>query len=62
MGTLARIFGNPRLYERAQQLARAGGRAARLAPGPLRQWTRTRDLPPVAAETFREWWTRERGA
>jgi L-lactate dehydrogenase complex protein LldF len=62
MRMLARILGNTRLYERAQRLARAGGGAARLAPGPLRQWTRTRDLPPVAGETFREWWTRERGA
>jgi L-lactate dehydrogenase complex protein LldF len=62
MRTLARIFGDARRYERAQRLARLGGGAARLAPGPLRQWTRTRDLPPVAGETFREWWTRERGA
>jgi L-lactate dehydrogenase complex protein LldF len=62
MRTLARIFADARRYERAQRLARIGGGAARLAPGPLRQWTRTRDLPPVAGETFREWWTRERGA
>jgi L-lactate dehydrogenase complex protein LldF len=62
MRALARIFGDARRYERAQRFARLGGGAARLAPGPLRQWTRTRDLPPVAGETFREWWSRERGA
>ena len=62
MHALARIFGNARLYERAQRLARAGGPAARALPGPLAQWTRTRELRPVAKETFREWWRRERGA
>ena len=62
MRLLGRVFGNVRLYERAQRLARAGDRPARRLPGPLERWTRTRDLPPVAAETFREWWSRERGA
>jgi L-lactate dehydrogenase complex protein LldF len=62
MRTLARVFGNARLYERAQRLGRVGGPAARALPGPLAQWTRTRELPPVAKETFREWWRRERGA
>ena len=62
MRALARVFGSVRLYERAQRIARLGGAPARRAPGPLAQWTRTRDLPPVAKETFREWWRRERGA
>ena len=31
-------------------------------PGTLGGWTRGRDLRPVARETFREWWSRERGA
>jgi L-lactate dehydrogenase complex protein LldF len=62
MRTLARVFGSARLYERAQRLARLAGPAARRLPGPLAQWTKTRDLPPVARETFREWWERERGA
>jgi L-lactate dehydrogenase complex protein LldF len=31
-------------------------------PGVLGGWTRGRDLRPVARETFREWWSRERGA
>jgi L-lactate dehydrogenase complex protein LldF len=62
MRALARVFGNVRLYERAQRLARIVQRPARRAPGPLSAWTRTRDLEPVAKETFREWWSRERGA
>jgi L-lactate dehydrogenase complex protein LldF len=62
MRALARVFGNVRLYEKAQRVGRLGGAPARRAPGPLAQWTRTRDLPPVAKETFREWWRRERGA
>jgi L-lactate dehydrogenase complex protein LldF len=60
--TLARVFANVRLYERAQRLARVADRPARRLPGPLAEWTRTRELPPVPAETFREWWSRERGA
>jgi L-lactate dehydrogenase complex protein LldF len=62
MRSLARIFGNARLYEWAQKLARAGERPARHVPGPLAAWTQTRDLKPFAKETFREWWSRERGA
>ena len=62
MRALARVFSSVRLYEKAQRVARLVGAPARRAPGPLAQWTRTRDLPPVAKETFREWWRRERGA
>jgi L-lactate dehydrogenase complex protein LldF len=61
MRALARVFARPRLYERALRLARVADWPARRVPGPLAQWTRTRDLPPVAKETFREWWSRERG-
>ena len=62
MRGLARIFRDVRLYERAQRLARLADRPGRRVPGPLAQWTRTRDLRPMAKETFREWWSRERGA
>ncbi|GAA2484793.1 lactate utilization protein B [Streptomyces gobitricini] len=30
-------------------------------PGPGRAWTATRDLPPVPAEPFRDWWLRTNG-
>ncbi len=60
-------FASRSRYERAQRLGRAaqrplarGGKIRRL-PGPFSGWTATRDLAPVAEQTFREWW-RERGA
>jgi L-lactate dehydrogenase complex protein LldF len=66
MTALASVFGDRRRYERAQRLARTGqrplirgGRIKRL-PGPLSAWTDVRDMPPVATQTFREWW-RDRG-
>jgi L-lactate dehydrogenase complex protein LldF len=65
MQALQRMFESPRLYERAQQLARLGqwplvrGGVIPFAPGPLAAWTVMRDLYPVAPQTFREWW-RER--
>jgi L-lactate dehydrogenase complex protein LldF len=65
MRLLAWTFGSERRFERAQKLARTGqrpfvraGRVERL-PG-LRAWTRTRDLPPVPKQTFREWWRSSR--
>jgi L-lactate dehydrogenase complex protein LldF len=64
---LGRAFGSRRRYEALQRLGRAAqrplkrdGRIGRL-PGPLAAWTDSRDLPPVADQTFREWW-RERGS
>ena len=33
----------------------------RALPGPGRAWSGTRDLPPVPAEPFRDWWQRTRG-
>jgi L-lactate dehydrogenase complex protein LldF len=61
MRLLAWLFGSERRFRRAQQLGRLagrpfvrGGRIRRL-PG-LGAWTDTRDLDPVAPQTFREWW------
>ncbi|MFL5961663.1 MAG: LutB/LldF family L-lactate oxidation iron-sulfur protein [Gaiellaceae bacterium] len=61
MRSVARVFGSARRYRRAQRLARLLQRPARRL-GPLAKWTRTRDLKPLPKETFREWWSRERGA
>jgi L-lactate dehydrogenase complex protein LldF len=68
MRAMARTFNSRRRYEAAQRAARIGawplsrdGRVERSLPGPLRGWTRSRDIPAPAAETFRDWWRRERG-
>lgn len=59
---LGRVFSSADRYEGAQRTARRLQRAAsngdRLAwfPGPLRGWGRSRTLPVVAEQTFREWW------
>jgi L-lactate dehydrogenase complex protein LldF len=67
MKAMYRAFSSRRAFERAQRVARAGarplgrrGRIERL-PWPLSGWTSTRDMPEPPAETFREWWRRERG-
>src|SRR5207245_2898310 len=64
----ALVMNHPRLYA----LAREGGRVAqKLHPlfkgtrlDPARGWTQTRELPPIAAQTFKGFWkrhARERG-
>jgi L-lactate dehydrogenase complex protein LldF len=62
MRFVARVFGSARRYRRAQRLARRLQGPARRLPGPLATWRRARELPPIPKETFREWWSRERGA
>ncbi len=64
---LARAFSTRERYERAQRLGRSLQRVAvrdgRLSwfPGPLAGWGRTRSLPGVAGQTFREWWSERDG-
>jgi L-lactate dehydrogenase complex protein LldF len=60
---LGRAFRSRAAYERAQRLARLlqrplvrDGWVRRFPPGPLRAWGRSRDLPAVPPQTFREWW------
>jgi L-lactate dehydrogenase complex protein LldF len=62
LGVLARVFREPRLYRAGQRLAQLAQRPARLAPGPLRAWARSREVPVLPRESFRDWWSRERGA
>jgi L-lactate dehydrogenase complex protein LldF len=44
----------------AAPLRRLTGGTIRRLPWPLSAWTKTRDAPLPAKETFREWWARER--
>ena len=66
MKILAKIFASPRLFARAQKLGRFGQKATmhrgfiEHLPGPLAGWTMTRDVYPVASQTFREWWSETR--
>ena len=62
MRALGWAFAGPRRFELAGRLGRIAqrpflkrGAIVRLR-GPLAGWTRTRDLRPVAGESFREWW------
>ena len=64
MRAAAWVFGGPRRFALAQRLGRIGqlpflrrGRISRL-PGPLAGWTQSRDLRPLARESFHEWWDR----
>jgi L-lactate dehydrogenase complex protein LldF len=63
----SRIWATPSGYRRSVRWARRlqglyqrQGRLVR-APGIARGWFQTRDMPPVARETFLEWWQRQRG-
>src|SRR5258705_1256946 len=65
---LAQVLVRPVLYRLAARVGRVlqrpfarGGTIGRL-PLFLDDWTRTRDLPPVAARTFQERWAAEREA
>jgi L-lactate dehydrogenase complex protein LldF len=59
MGAMARVFSSRRTYEAAQRMAKLG--RGPLANAALRPWTRSRELPAVPDQTFRDWWREERG-
>jgi len=62
MKAAAWAFGGRRRLATALRLGRLAQRpfvrrgAIRRLPGPLAAWTSTRDLRPLASESFREWW------
>jgi L-lactate dehydrogenase complex protein LldF len=60
MGAMARVFASRRTYEAAQRMAKLG--RGPLAGAALRPWTRSRELPTVPDQTFRDWWREQRGA
>jgi L-lactate dehydrogenase complex protein LldF len=60
---LGRAFATRAGYQRAQRLGRSlqrpvarDGWITHFPPGPLGAWGRSRDLPALPAQTFREWW------
>jgi L-lactate dehydrogenase complex protein LldF len=58
MAAMARVFGSRRAYEVAQRMAKLG--RGPLAGAALRPWTRSRELPAVPQQTFRDWWREQR--
>jgi L-lactate dehydrogenase complex protein LldF len=67
MAAASWVMSSPARFGAAEKAARVGrllgrrtGRIGALPP-PLSGWTSSRDLPRPPAETFREWWARERG-
>ncbi|MFD7662682.1 lactate utilization protein B [Streptomyces sp. NPDC059788] len=55
-------FDHPGVLRTGQRLAARTRRLhPRRLPGPGHAWSDTRDLPPVPAESFRDWWRRTRG-
>jgi L-lactate dehydrogenase complex protein LldF len=63
-----RIFGvvvnNPALYAVSKAFGRIGLGFQSLISGtvidPMRPWTKTRDFPPMASQTFKEYWKERR--
>ncbi|MDY6808251.1 MAG: LutB/LldF family L-lactate oxidation iron-sulfur protein [Actinomycetota bacterium] len=66
MKAMAWMFGSHRRLEAAQKAATASNRffgrrtSIGALPGPLAGWSSARDIPVPPAESFREWWKRER--
>ncbi|MER5308545.1 lactate utilization protein B [Streptomyces sp. NPDC002773] len=55
-------LGRPGVLRAGQRLAaRTRKLHPRTLPGPGKAWSATRDLPPVPAEPFRDWWQRTDG-
>jgi len=56
----APIATKPRFWSLVTRLGRCGQKFHRLVKGsrldPAYAWTKTRDLPPIAQQSFREWW------
>lgn len=62
----AKAMCSPGLYRLAGRLGRVGQRILALpavkgsAVDPMKAWTATREFPPLAKESFRDWWEKRR--
>ena len=58
------LVNTPGLYLFAKEAGRMLDPLRKLVQGtvldPVKPWTATRDLPPVAEESFKEWWRNRR--
>ena len=58
------VASRPVLWSFAKKFGRLTQPLQRLVTGgvidPARQWTKTRDLPPIAPESFKEWWAKRK--
>lgn len=61
MGSAARFGLAEKVLGAGRLLAGTDHRISRL-PWPASKWTASRDIPAPPAETFRQWWARNRGA
>jgi len=52
------IIGNPAVYQAASKLARLGNVAPRV--GPLREWRKSREVPIIPKERFRDWFAKRK--
>ncbi len=56
----APVANHPLLWKLTTKLSRMGMKLRALVNDtpldPARSWTKTRDLPPIASQSFREWW------
>ncbi len=58
------LANRPRLWSLAKKFARVTQPLQKLVQGtpldPARHWTQTRDLPPLANESFKDWWKKRK--
>jgi L-lactate dehydrogenase complex protein LldF len=53
-----RVIGSRKHYERATRLARLANHAPKV--GPLKEWSKARELPKLPKERFRDWFAKRR--
>ncbi len=52
----AAVIGNSKIYNAATKMAHLGNYAPKV--GPLKEWAKSRDMPKIAKERFRDWFAK----